>query len=113
MSHARSEYDDFKALAADAYDAVVAPWAVPRRKPASTSNCSNRLSCAPRRSTAAPFACNIISLQSESLGISIDKRGLVVGWREAPQFPARERAVLAWSEALTRLDDGVSDEVFA
>jgi len=29
---------------------------------------------------------------------------------ETPQFSARERPALAWTEALTRLDDGVSDE---
>ena len=34
-------------------------------------------------------------------------------WREAPQFSARERAALAWTEALTKLGDGVSDEVYA
>ena len=52
-------------------------------------------------------------LQSESLGISADKLNLVVVWREAPQFSARERAALAWTEALTLLSDGVSDEVYA
>jgi alkylhydroperoxidase family enzyme len=34
-------------------------------------------------------------------------------WREAPQFSARERAALAWTEALTLLAGGVSDEVYA
>ena len=52
-------------------------------------------------------------LQGESLGISIDKLNLVVVWRDAPQFSARERVALAWTEALTRLGEGVSDEVFA
>jgi alkylhydroperoxidase family enzyme len=36
-----------------------------------------------------------------------------VVWREAPQFSARERAALAWTEALTLLASGVSDEVYA
>ena len=34
-------------------------------------------------------------------------------WREAPQFSKRERAALAWTEALTELGHGVSDEVYA
>jgi len=34
----------------------------------------------------------------------------VVVWREAPQFSSRERAQLAWTEALTLLTKGVSDE---
>jgi alkylhydroperoxidase family enzyme len=52
-------------------------------------------------------------LQGENLGISIDKLNLVVVWREAPLFSARERAALAWTEALTLLTGGVSDDVFA
>ena len=51
-------------------------------------------------------------LQSERLGVSVDKLNLVVVWREAPQFSARERAALAWAEALTLLTAGVSDEVY-
>lgn len=35
-------------------------------------------------------------------------------WRESPLFSARERAALAWTEALTRLDTaGVSDALYA
>lgn len=38
----------------------------------------------------------------------------VVVWREAPFFTDRERAALAWTEALTRVADaGVSDDLFA
>ena len=52
-------------------------------------------------------------LQSESLGISADKLNLVVVWREAPVFSGRERAALAWTEALTLVSHGVSDELYA
>ena len=41
------------------------------------------------------------------------KLNLVVAWREAPVFSERERAALAWTEALTLLPQGVSDEVYA
>jgi alkylhydroperoxidase family enzyme len=35
-------------------------------------------------------------------------------WRESPLFIPRERAVLAWTEALTRLDEGgVPDALYA
>jgi AhpD family alkylhydroperoxidase len=38
----------------------------------------------------------------------------VAGWREAPLVTARERAALAWSEALTELPRaGAPDEVYA
>jgi AhpD family alkylhydroperoxidase len=33
-------------------------------------------------------------------------------WRETPFFTDRERAALAWTEAVTRIGDGVSDELF-
>ena len=42
-------------------------------------------------------------LQGESLGMPADKLNLVVVWREAPLFSPRERAALAWTEALTLL----------
>lgn len=35
-------------------------------------------------------------------------------WRETPFYTPRERAALAWTEALTRISDGpVSDELYA
>jgi AhpD family alkylhydroperoxidase len=52
-------------------------------------------------------------LQGEGLGVPIDKLNLVVVWREAPLFSPRERAALAWTEALTLLTAGVSDEIYA
>ena len=54
-----------------------------------------------------------IIVEGERLGVSVDKLNLVVVWREAPQFTQRERAALAWTEALTLLSEGVSDEVYA
>lgn len=37
----------------------------------------------------------------------------VIVWRESTLFSARERAVLEWTEALTRLEPhGVSDDIF-
>src|SRR5215469_10090260 len=39
---------------------------------------------------------------------------MVSVWRECPFYSERERAALAWTEALTRLEGGdVADEVFA
>jgi AhpD family alkylhydroperoxidase len=39
---------------------------------------------------------------------------LLDAWREAPMYSPRERAALAWTEAVTRLKDGhVPDEVYA
>ena len=39
---------------------------------------------------------------------------LLDAWREAPFYSARERAALAWAEAVTKITDGdVPDEVYA
>ncbi len=47
-------------------------------------------------------------------GISDDQLHLLAAWREAPIYSQKERAALAWAEALTRLTEGdVSDEVYA
>ena len=47
-------------------------------------------------------------------GISEDQMHLLAAWREAPVYSPKERAALAWAEALTRLTGGdVSDEVYA
>lgn len=34
-------------------------------------------------------------------------------WRETPFYSDRERAALAWTEAVTHIGNGVSDEVYA
>jgi AhpD family alkylhydroperoxidase len=34
-------------------------------------------------------------------------------WRETPFFNERERAALAWAEAVTHISNGVSDDLFA
>ena len=112
MSHARSEYDDFKTLAPDAYDAVFALG----RAAAKAGLDKQLLELVKLRASqinGCAFCVQYHILQSESLGVPIDKLNLVVVWREAPHFTPRERAALAWTEALTLISAGVSDEVFA
>jgi AhpD family alkylhydroperoxidase len=36
----------------------------------------------------------------------------LTAWRETPFFTERERAALAWTEAVTRIGDGVPDDLF-
>jgi alkylhydroperoxidase family enzyme len=46
-------------------------------------------------------------------GDSDQRLAMVSVWREAPSFTPRERAALAWTEALTDVRaHGVSDELF-
>jgi AhpD family alkylhydroperoxidase len=50
---------------------------------------------------------------ARKLGVSEERMHLLAAWREAPIYSPRERAALAWAEALARLVDGdVPDAVF-
>src|SRR5664279_5479165 len=112
MSHARSEYENFKALAPDAYDAVFALTQSAARA-GIDKQLLELIKLRASQINGCAFCVQYHILQSESLGIAADKLNLVVVWREAPLFSSRERAALAWTEALTLLTQGVSDEVYA
>ena len=112
MSHARSEYEDFKSLAPDAYDAVFALGRV-AAKAGIDKALLELIKLRASQINGCAFCVQHHILQSERLGVPTDKLNLVVVWREAPLFSSRERAALAWTEALTLLTAGVSDDVFA
>jgi AhpD family alkylhydroperoxidase len=111
MSHARKEYRDFMTLAPEAYEAVLALGKI-----AAAAGIDKQLleliKLRASQINGCTFCVQYHILQAESLGVLADKLNLVV-WREAPQFSPRERAALAWTEALTLLADGVGDEVYA
>ena len=112
MSHARKEYRDFMTLAPEAYEAVLALGKI-----AAAAGIDKQLleliKLRASQINGCAFCVQYHILQAESLGVAADKLNLVVVWREAPQFSPRERAALAWTEALTLLADGVGDEVYA
>src|SRR6266705_2867490 len=112
MSHARSEYTDFMKLTPDAYEAVQALGKV-AAKAGLDKQLLELIKLRASQINGCAFCVQYHILQGESLGIPADKLNLVVVWREAPLFSARERAALAWTEALTLLPGGVNDEVYA
>jgi AhpD family alkylhydroperoxidase len=112
MSHARSEYTDFQSLAPDAYKAVLVLGQLAARV-GLDKQVLELVKLRASQINGCAFCVQYHILQGESLGMPADKLNLVVVWREAPQFSPRERAALAWTDALTLLPDGVSDEVFA
>jgi AhpD family alkylhydroperoxidase len=112
MSHARKEYRDFRALAPDLYDHIVALGQA-AAKAGIDKQLLELVKIRASQINGCAFCVQFHILQAESLGVPADKLNLVVVWREAPQFSARERAALAWTEALTLLTSGVSDEVYA
>ena len=112
MSHARSEYRNFKALAPDVFDLVLALGQA-AAKAGIDKQLLELIKLRASQINGCAFCVQHHILLGESLGIPQDKLNLVVVWREAPLFSARERAALAWTEALTLLSGGVSDEVYA
>src|ERR1700677_1124584 len=112
MSHARSEYNDFKAQAPDAYD-IVAALGQAAAKAGIDRQLLKLIKLRASQINGCAFCVQFHILQSEGLGIAVDKLNLVVVWREAPLFSSRERAALAWTAALTLLTRGVSNEVYA
>lgn len=111
MSRARSEYEDFKQIAPDAYDLMLALGQV-----AAKAGLDKRLlelvKLRASQINGCAFCVQHHVLLSERLGVPADKLHLVAVWREAPIYSARERAALAWAEALTLLPDGFGDEVY-
>ena len=112
MSHARSEYADFQKLAPDAFE-VVRTLGQLAAKAGIDKQLLELIKIRASQINGCAFCLQYHILQSETLGVPADKINLVAVWREAPQFSPRERAALAWTEALTVLPNGVSDEVFA
>ena len=112
MTHARSEYKDFMSLTPDAYDAVLALGQV-AAKAGMDKQLLELIKLRASQINGCAFCVQYHILEGEKLGVPADKLNLVVVWREAPQFSPRERAALAWTEALTLLASGVSDEVYA
>lgn len=112
MSHARKEYRDFMSLAPDAYEAVLALGQI-AAKAGIDKQLLELIKLRASQINGCAFCVQFHIMESEKLGVPADKINLVVVWREAPQFSARERAALAWTEALTSVADGVSDEVYA
>ena len=112
MSQARSEYEDLKKIAPDVYDAVFALGQLAGRA-GLDKQLLELIKLRASQINGCAFCLQFHVLQSERLGLSVDKINLVAVWREAPIFSSRERAALAWTEALTYLPNGVSDEVYA
>jgi AhpD family alkylhydroperoxidase len=97
MSHARSELKDFKALAPEAYDTVAALGQA-AAKAGIDKQLLELIKLRASQINGCAFCVQFHILQGESLGIAVDKLNLVA---------------LAWTEALTLLTQGVSDEVYA
>lgn len=61
------------------------------------------------------YCMDMHSKDARAAGETEQRLYVLPAWREAPFYSERERAALAWCEAVTRLDPqhGVSDEIYA
>jgi AhpD family alkylhydroperoxidase len=60
------------------------------------------------------FCLDMHTKDARAAGESEQRLYALSAWRETPFFDARERAALAWTEAVTRLGEGqVPDDVYA
>lgn len=50
------------------------------------------------------YCLNLHAAEARAAGVSQQKLDVLAAWRESPAFDAKERAALAWAEALTRLE---------
>ena len=112
MSYARQESGQLRSTAPDIYDAVLALGQL-AAKAGLDKELLELVKLRASQINGCAFCVQYHILQAERLGVSVDKLNLVVVWREVSQFSVRERAALAWTEALTLLPNGVSDEVYA
>ena len=112
MPHARSEYATFRAQAPDIHEALLSLGKL-ATKAGLGKELIELIKIRASQINGCAFCLQHHVLQAEAFGLSTDKINLVAVWRETPQFSGRERAALAWTEALTALAGGVGDEVYA
>lgn len=58
------------------------------------------------------FCIDMHSKDARALGEREQRLYALAAWQETPFFSARERAALAWTDALTKIHEGVSDTLF-
>ncbi len=112
MSETRSEYAAFRTQASDIHEALLSLGKLATRA-GLDKELIELIKIRASQINGCAFCLQYHILQAEAFGLSTDKINLVAVWREVPLFSGRERAALAWTEALTVLVGGVSDAIYA
>ncbi len=108
----RTDWKTFRQLAPDAYDSVLALGKIAEQN-GLDKQLLELVKLRASQINGCAFCVQHHIIAAETLGVAADKLNLLVVWREAPIFSNRERAALAWTEALTLISQGVSDELYA
>jgi AhpD family alkylhydroperoxidase len=109
---ARSEFADFRALVPD-LETKIRALASAAAEAGLDKGMLELVKIRVSQINGCAFCVQFHINQAEGLGVGSDKLHQLAVWREAQVFSPRERVALAWSEALTLLPHGVSDELYA
>ncbi|HEX5438933.1 MAG TPA: carboxymuconolactone decarboxylase family protein [Gemmatimonadaceae bacterium] len=58
------------------------------------------------------YCLDMHSKDARAAGETEQRIYVLSAWREAPFYTPRERAALAWAEAVTKISEGISEELF-
>jgi AhpD family alkylhydroperoxidase len=105
---------DFTKAAPDAYKAVAALERYVAQDAGIEPRLIHLIKLRASQINGCAYCVDMHVKESRRDGLSEQWINLVCAWRESPLYDARERAVLAWTEALTRLPEtGAPDADFA
>lgn len=105
---------DYKAASPGAYAAMLALERFGRESSRLELGLVELIKVRASQINGCAFCIDMHTRDARERGESEQRLYAVSAWRHAPFFTPRERAALAWTEALTRLADGpVSDTLFA
>ena len=113
MSHPRKDYEDFKALAPDIHERVLALSQL-TTKAGLEKELLELVKIRASQINGCAFCLDMHANEARRLGETQQRLDCVAAFREAPFFSARERATLAWAEALTHVSGTrAPDDVYA
>lgn len=105
---------DYRTASPDAYAAMLALERFVRQASGLESRLVELVKVRVSQINGCAFCIDMHTRDARARGETEQRLYALAAWRHAPFFSDRERAALAWTEALTRLADGpVSDELFA
>jgi len=105
---------DYRTASPDAYAAMLALERFVRHASGLEPRLVELVKVRASQINGCAFCIDMHARDARASGETEQRLYALAAWRHAPFFTDRERAALAWAEALTRLADGpVSDELFA
>ena len=104
MSHARKEYRDFMSLTPDAYEAVLALGQV-AGKAGMDKQLLELIKLRASQINGCAYCIHMHTSEARARGEREERLHLLAAWHESPLYSERERAALAWTEAVTLVSE--------